>query len=385
MNFVKIQIEGNFLDSFLYSGILFTIDTNGNLYTHSFKHLINNFADELDYSQEKLELKKFILNPSQKSNTLETDNSLEFTINQDFLTKHNIGTRLDLGFWPTDIDIRNNMIYISSEKGVEIYPFHWKADGPSLSFDKKKTLWNDSKVFGVSTGSWGRTMIAAGNQGALELFNQYDSDLSAYLGEKKIQPKHISNGTWIDCELNKYSTLLILKGIDDQQTLNIERTISKNKLQDKLEDKSLDDEKKQDLLNNLIVDLEKNPTHINLNDSNIIQYWLNDHTNLIHGIDKDLNKYKYDSKIKEWVSLYKIDTVKTQVYNPSSTAYLEEGMLFESNDSLFYSKNEMISEVKESFISWRTFPRSVNYINHVNIVTDDFLEIYAFGKSDFQD
>lgn len=385
MNFVKIKIEGNFLDSFLYSGILFTIDTNGNLYTHSFKHLINNFAEKLDSSKEKLELKKFILNPSQKSNTLETDNSLEFTIDQDFLTKHNIGTRLDLGFWPTDIDIRNNMIYISSEKGVEIYPFHWKTDGPSLSFDKKKTLWNDCKVFGVSTGSWGRTMIAAGNQGALELFNRYDSDLSDYLGEKKIEPKHISNGTWIDCELNKYSTLLILRGIDDQQTLNIERTISKKNLQNKLEDKSLDDEKKHDLLNNLFIDLEKNPTHINLNNSDIIQYWLNDHTNLIHGIDKDLNKYKYDLKLEEWVSLYKVDTVKPQVYNPSSTAYLKEGMLFESNDSLFYSKNEIINEVEENFISWRTFPRSVNYINHVNIVTDDFLDIYAFSKLDLQD
>ena len=255
MNFVKIKIEGTFLDSFLYSGILFTIDTNGNIYTHSFKHLINNFAETLDSSKEKLELKKFILNLSQKSNTLETDNSLEFTIDQNFLKKHNIGTRLDLGFWPTDIDIRNNMIYISSEKGVEIYPFNWKADGPSLSFDKKKTLWNDCKVFGVSTGSWGRTMIAAGNQGALELFNRYDSDLSDYLGDKKIEPKHISNGTWIDCELSKYSTLLILRGIDDQQTLNIERTFSKKTLQEKLEDKSLDDEKKHDLLNNLFIRL----------------------------------------------------------------------------------------------------------------------------------
>ena len=53
MNFVKIKIEGNFLDSFLYSGILFTIDTNGNIYTHSFKHLINNFAETLDSSKEK--------------------------------------------------------------------------------------------------------------------------------------------------------------------------------------------------------------------------------------------------------------------------------------------------------------------------------------------
>ena len=96
-------------------------------------------------------------------------------------------------------------------------------------------------------------MIAAGNQGALELFNRYDSDLSDYLGDKKIEPKHISNGTWIDCELSKYSTLLILRGIDDQQTLNIERTFSKKTLQEKLEDKSLDDEKKHDLLNNLVV------------------------------------------------------------------------------------------------------------------------------------
>ena len=55
------------------------------------------------------------------------------------------------------------------------------------------------------------------------------------------------------------------------------------------------------------------------------------------------------------------------------------------NDFLFYSKNEIISEVEDNFISWRTFPRSVNYINHVNIVTDGFLDIYAFSKLDLQD
>lgn len=380
MNFVKVKIEGNFLDSFLYSGILFTIDTNGALCTHSFKHLINNFAENLKTSKEKSELKKFILNPLKKSNTLETDNSLEFIIDQDFLKKYNIGTRLDLGFWPTDLDIRNNMIYISSEKGIEVYPFHWDSDGPTISFQKKKNLWNDSKVFGVSTGTWGRTMIAAGNEGVLELFNQYDSDLLDYLGERKIEPKHISNGTWIDCELNKYSTLLVLKGIDDQQTLNLEKTISKSRLKEKLEDKSLENKEKNNLLDNLFNDLTTNPTPINLDDSNIIQYWLNDHTNLIHGIDKDLNKYQYDSMSKKWVSLYKIDSVQPQTYNPSSIAYIKEGMLFESNDALFYSKNEMTNEVEENFISWRTFPRSLNYVNHVNIITDDFLDIYAFSK-----
>ena len=62
MNFVKVKIEGNFLDSFLYSGVLFTVDTNGHLCTHSFKHLINSFADNLKCAKEQSELKKFILN-----------------------------------------------------------------------------------------------------------------------------------------------------------------------------------------------------------------------------------------------------------------------------------------------------------------------------------
>ncbi|OBY73672.1 hypothetical protein [Acinetobacter gyllenbergii] len=385
MNFVKVKIEGNFLDSFLYSGVLFTIDINGTLFTHSFKHLINSFSETLKSSKEQTELKKFILNPSQRSNILDTNTPLEFIIEQKFLRKHTIGTELNLGFWPTDLDIKNNMIYISSEKGVEIYPFYWRDDGSVLSFEKKKILWNESKVFGVSTGSWGRTMIAAGTEGALELFNQYDSDFSEYLGEITIQPRSISNGLWIDCELNKYSTLLVLKGIDTQETLNFEKTISKTRLQEQLESKSLDEDEKSNLVNNLVSDLETCPTNLSLDNSKIIQYWLNDHTNLIHGIDKDLNKYKFDSKAKKWIELYNTDSEKDHNYNPSSIAYIREGMLFESHDSLFYSKNESTNEIEENFISWRTFPRSKNYINHVNIVTDDFLDIYAFSKLDLQD
>ncbi len=385
MNFVKVKIEGNFLDSFLYSGVLFTVDTNGHLCTHSFKHLINSFADNLKCAKEQSELKKFILNPSQKSNILETNNSLEFTIDQKFLNKHNIGTKLELGFWPTDLDIKNNMIYISSEKGVEVYPFHWRENGSVLSFEKQESIWNDCKVFGVSTGSWGRTMIAAGTEGALEVFNKYDSDFSEYLSEKTIKPKVVSNGVWIDCELDKFSTLLVLKGIDNQQTLNFEKTISKRKLQENLESQSPENLEKNNLLDELFKDLETEPTPITLDNSNIIQYWVNDHTNLIHGVDKDLNRYKYDSKTEQWISLYEGDSGKNQKYTPSSIAYIKEGMLFESNDSLFYLKNDLINEIEEDFISWRTFPRSKNYINHVNIINEDFLDIYAFSKLDVRE
>ena len=107
----------------------------------------------------------------------------------------------------------------------------------------------------------------------------------------------------------------------------------------------------------LFKDLETEPTPITLDNSNIIQYWVNDHTNLIHGVDKDLNRYKYDSKTEQWISLYEGDSGKNQKYTPSSIAYIKEGMLFESNDSLFYLKNDLINEIEEDFISWRTFPK----------------------------
>ena len=41
MSFTKVSLEGDFLEAFLYSGILFTVDTDGILSTCSFKNLIN--------------------------------------------------------------------------------------------------------------------------------------------------------------------------------------------------------------------------------------------------------------------------------------------------------------------------------------------------------
>lgn len=46
MSFTKVSLEGDFLEAFLYSGILFTVDTDGILSTCSFKNLINSYLDK---------------------------------------------------------------------------------------------------------------------------------------------------------------------------------------------------------------------------------------------------------------------------------------------------------------------------------------------------
>ena len=56
MSEFKINIEGNFLDSFIYSGVLFTVDVNGVLCTYSWNNLIKEYIKK-DYSKKKFEKK----------------------------------------------------------------------------------------------------------------------------------------------------------------------------------------------------------------------------------------------------------------------------------------------------------------------------------------
>ncbi len=58
MSFTKVSLEGDFLEAFLYSGILFTVDTDGILSTCSFKNLINSYLDKTRNKDSKI-IKKY--------------------------------------------------------------------------------------------------------------------------------------------------------------------------------------------------------------------------------------------------------------------------------------------------------------------------------------
>jgi len=221
MHDLKVNILGDFIDSYIYSGVLFTVDVNGVLCSYSWKHLVERYID----SYPKYEKYKINLLDSRDKKGLYLQEDITINIEKKFLEKNQKGTCTGLNVWCTDLDVKDNILYISSEKGVETLPFlnQWH-NGAVEEFVKPDLVWSGSKIFGISTGSWGRTILAAGNLGALEIVNT-DVEQLRNIGLEKGTLKYrdnlekkINDDVILDCEWNSVSTLAILDGIDKKLT-----------------------------------------------------------------------------------------------------------------------------------------------------------------------
>lgn len=372
MSFTKVSLEGDFLEAFLYSGILFTVDTDGILSTCSFKNLVNNYLNKTCHKESEI-IKKYILNNEKKEQSYDGENIVLY-IDKKFINENCIFENVALEIWPTDLDIKSNNIYISSERGLDILPFHWEVNSVSFSNENKKirNIWDDTKVFSLATGSWGRTILAAGSEGAIEIFNTYDSYYKNIIDSlyEPIKPKSIAKGTWLDCDWGN-SKVLVLKNFDEQKTFLFDSTAKPNVLE---EIKEGDTEKFEKSVDDLVDDLIKNPKNIEMNKSNIIRYSISN-GNII-GIDNKGNKYKFNFSKNEWKLTSEVK-YESFIDDYSEIKFIYPGTIIESNEKLYIDKKNNIYQIDDDFIKWRTFPRSKNYVNHTVIIKDNELDIYA--------
>jgi hypothetical protein len=373
MSFTKVSLEGDFLEAFLYSGILFTVDTDGVLSTCSFKNLINSYLDKTRNKDSKI-IKKYILNDSKVAQSYDSEN-ISLYIDKKFIDENCIFKNVPLEVWPTDLDIKSNTIYISSERGLDILPFHWDVNSVSFSNEKKKikNIWDDTKVFSLATGSWGRTVLAAGSEGAIEIFNVYDSYYQNIINSfyEPIKPKIIEKGTWLECDWGN-SKLLVLKNFGEQKTFLFENTARPDILESMKKENS---EKFETSVDELIDDLIKKPKNIEIKKTNIIQYSISNGN--IVGIDNKGNKYRFNLSKNEWYLTSEV-TYESFLEDYSEIKFIYPGTIIESNEKLYIDKKNDLYKLDDDFIKWRTFPRSKNYVNHTVIIKDNELDIYAF-------
>ncbi|MDC5012941.1 hypothetical protein Q5X75_10705 [Acinetobacter baumannii] len=372
MSFTKVSLEGDFLEAFLYSGILFTVDTDGILSTCSFKNLINSYLNKTDHEDSKT-IKKYILNDEKVQQSYDGENIILY-IDKEFINENCIFENVPLEVWPTDLDIKSNNIYISSERGLDILPFNWEMNSVSFSKEEKKikNIWDDTKVFSLATGSWGRTILAAGSEGAIEIFNTYDNYYRNIIDSlyEPIKPKSIANGTWLDCDWGN-SKVLVLKNFDEQKTFLFDNTAKPNVLEDI---KKEDEEKFERSVDDLMDDLVKNPKNIEINKKNILEYSISN--GKIIGIDNKGNKYQFNLSKNEW-KLTSTVKYESSLNEYSGIKFIYPGTIIESNEKLYIDKSNELYKLDDDFIKWRTFPRSKNYVNHTLIIKDNELDIYA--------
>ncbi|MGE6433223.1 hypothetical protein [Shewanella baltica] len=368
---LNINIAGDFIDSFIYSGVLFTVDTDGRLCSYSWNNLVERYFSRYpEYSYIK---SKILDCRDRKNKPITEDITLNFE--KSFLEKNQKGTCCDLNVWSTDLDVKDNILYISSERGLETLPFLEEWDnGKVMKFNELVPLWKEAKVFGLSTGSWGRTILAAGNNGALEIMNN-DVEQLKKIGFSRKTEKIINNSVCLDCEWNSNSTLAILEGLGNKMIYLFNNVASDSTFKNKGTKKrtSKTKEPNEESIKK-ITDILSRETVQDISKVEFQNSWFEGSELYATGEGNKEHMFKNN----KWMELSDCtldlnSTIISKVKKINSGRFIET-----DSDELFRVNDRREYLLSDDYTSWRVFPRSKNYQDRIHIVNDDYLQIKIF-------
>ena len=351
----KIQIEGDFIDSFIYSGSLFLVDTQLKLSSYAWNDLLSatNCPSNLNSTLHEC------FSDMRMHNISNLDDS--YTIYNDVLNQY-CCDEIVLDSWPTDLDIYKNNFLISSNDGIQTFQCNREQNGRSakVSFEKKlNKMWNE-KVFELAVGSLDRLIISCGSIGAFELFT------NSYSGYKLTKGKQINDKEWIGCEWDQSTGIAILKNQLKQELLKFE-TINQDHL------KLLTDTIEKNKYFKTVKDEEPTEYEIPNSTQKYINSWVFEDKIYLFG--EDLNLYEYHLNNINKVS--EVDTSQKSIGSIIDSAKTHFGLVFEDIENL-YLQNSSINILSNNVTNWRTYPKSKNYQNHIHYIENDNLTIQIF-------
>ncbi|ENJ5959320.1 hypothetical protein AB1Z15_000509 [Vibrio parahaemolyticus] len=141
MESLNIEIIGDYVDSYIYSGNLILVGSDYVLRTYRWDDLIDEATDGIKYGD-----RQSILNISKDSTTLSDEKTYNLEIKEKLLKKHFV-SKIELGVWPTDIGIMSNWLYISSENGIDHVYLNYLT-GQLGHMQRKSKLFDSMAFFG---------------------------------------------------------------------------------------------------------------------------------------------------------------------------------------------------------------------------------------------
>ncbi|WP_440163468.1 hypothetical protein [Actinobacillus pleuropneumoniae] len=336
MNYISIKIPGEFSDSFIYSGVLFLVDFDASLSIINWKNLINSRLERESEETQKV-YKDIFFQPSKnikftEKRELEIDNFNDFLIH-----------KMELSYWPTDINIFSNKLYFSSERGLRYIAFNGEKRFSSDAYIKKteNELFDDCKIFSFDIDNY-RTVLCGGSEGGIYSF----------LSEKRLQILgDDKTNDWIDCNWHESAEFSIL-GLKSKSESRIQKF------------KNLEATKGR--LNELSEKIKKNGnyTHVNRHLSKV----------------QDLRKKVYDcarenllEQYKEYSSKEEISYIKTRESSLGTFKEEENKLIIENNQG-------KISEIlpDDEIVNWRIFPKAKTHLNQLHLIDNDHIKILGF-------
>jgi len=369
---VKIRIEGEYWDSFIYKGRLYLFHANGEITSIHWDELIDdwNLHDDIklafsfafnrsDYlylpdSQILLhdpEIKSVVV---QKFSRLA---DIEFGISRNELENYIKGQQTTPSVFPhSDIEIYKDQLFVASKSGLYRLTCNKKTKYPIST--KKNKCW-DGSVLSISA-AYGSVALAAGNDGLFEYAIEGNHSTFPYSSE----PERLSELSCKDCSWNYYS--VFASGDNSGYLADFMKGDNRDDDFRKLPHRIFDSVITAESMfgtSGYSWGMHDKICQAQLNSIKVLKYepWSR---------YDDRSHYRTLGTIhhEEW---------KGEIVSASTANF---GIIVELENAIvvYPSAGDPITIPGEP-VSWRVFPRSKRYENQLHVIYDDHILIYSFN------
>lgn len=366
MFMTQIQIEGDYVDSFVYSGTLFLLDAQMRLTSYPWNEVLN-------LAIKNHSAREYLLNVfrGKRNKNIQISDSQEKKLVVEKKDLENISDdSTEFDFWLTDMDIFRNTLFVSSNEGVISQGTNRTdiGDNPKFEFTDKRNNIFSEPVLDMAIGEYSnivsnidfaRMIVSCGDVGAYQISTKGKN--SCVHDEHGIYP--LSSEYWIGCDLNTNIGLAVLKNFSNRKIFRFNEKIKTNK---HYENHELTYHNEEDIYKILNGDV---PMLTNLDVNNLYGFYIrNGEIEAVNSNKQKVTLSNLDNKKSGYVNDFEIvDVIKTRF-----------GFITETIDSLFVECHNGKCEEFKNFTNFRTFPKAKNHNNQLHIVFDDYMSVFAF-------
>jgi len=382
MSFIKINIQGSYVDSQLYSGRLFLWKFDGSFVIVNWNKLIDSLiVDDSDriaftlsfvdgsylYKRTSAELLKDDEFKNIFRNRFERISRRPITISEDFLERFMIGKQnVPFDELPIDSEVYSNTVFLATDQGLFQTAISDLIDSNVIKRTTGK-LW-DARLLSI-TASNERIALSAGSDGLFEIdLHKIERERHMDLGTgvSIVSTRHSTFSNY--SELSLYNSSVLGDSFMALFTLQRDGTSGKKS-------RILIEEVEEELIFNG----NGHSQHLSWGVDDKVYRATEDGVEIIRF--NNFANTQSGERFFEVLNNIKFAEWKGQILSGGAAHF---GVIVECENALVVlrSDNE-IDNLSGSVLRWRVFNRSRNYQNQLHIVKEDKLEIYSFPHDYF--
>jgi hypothetical protein len=369
---LDLKIEGDFIDSFIYSGVLYLLDSKFRFTSYSWNSLCDFILKRNGFKVGDASL---ILSYS-KDNRIK-NNSI-YSIDTEISEKELLSLKkdtVDIYTWPSDINLFSNKLYFSGDDGV----YFINTDHRSAEFQKTRP----QKIFGIksfsiSPNTNNRIALAVGREGVFTSTLKYGNKNPI---ENKISGNSCIDIDWMNDDLFINSDSLVVESFCKIESKNNAESNDlfaaiKNEMSDNYKETLIDSSQLSKKAYNKYVEAILNMPSKTLNLNKNHKYgWSSGDCDFILNSNNSIIAQNNISGKREDISLGSLAKNLIKVRTSGC------GTIMESKDGyLFMVSEQNVMDISSDFVSWRVYPRAKNHANHLHIINDENINIKIYNK-----